>query len=262
MRLLLRLVVLAVAAGGCRPPILPNHVTFEPQPRAAGRAHAPVEPAILSAHLGGQSEILVVFSQEVDAASLEANGFLVAFAEGTRVFPREAVLSPSNESDENRTVLLIGDFEDPQGQPPSDVMVVGSLYTENGTKLQGVAAPVTPSSTAGVIVLAQRLQPPRGVCAGAAQAVRTYWIDGLRDVDGDDLARIDVMLDDANTVHPIAFDDHRLEDESREDNVLDLCIAEPSPAQRVTIAAEAFTDPGGHPTARVEEPVVSAEPEP
>jgi hypothetical protein len=261
MRLAPSLVVLALIAGGCRARGVPTHVMFEPQPRAAGRAQAPVEPAILSAHLGAAGEIVVVFSHEVDAASLYATGFLVAFAEGTRVFARDAVLSPSNESDENRTVLLTGEFTDAEGHPPTDLIVVGSLYAENGGKLQGLAAAVTPFTTAGGVVLAQRLQPPQGVCSGAAQAVRTYWTDGLREVDNDDLARIDVMLDDATTVHPIAFDDHRLDDQSREDNVLDLCISQDSPAQRVTIAAAVFTDPGGQKSAPVEEAIVSAEPE-
>jgi hypothetical protein len=236
-------------------------VMFEPQPRAAGRATAPLEPAILSAHLGAAGELLVVFSHEVDPASLDAQGFLVAFDEGARVFPTDAVLSPSNESDENRTVLLTGEFVDEQGKPPTDVVVVGPLYAENGSKLQGLGAPIVPAGTAGAVVLAQRLQKPEGACSGAAQAVRTYWSVGLRAVERDDLERIDITLDDATTVHPTAFDDHRLDDQSREDNVLDLCITQPSPAQRITIAAALFTDPDGNKSASVEEAIVLAEPE-
>lgn len=240
---------------------MPAQVMFEPQPRAAGRATTPLEPAILSAHLGAAGELLVVFSHEVDPASLDAHGFLVAFDEGGRVFPTEAVLSPSNEADENRTVLLSGEFVDEQGKPPTDVVVVGPLYAENGDKLQGLGAPIVPAATAGAVVLAQRLQKPEGACSGAAQAVRTYWSVGLRAVERDDLARIDITLDDATTVHPTAFDDHRLDDQSREDNVLDLCITQPSPAQRITIAAALFTDSGGNKSASVEGAIAPAEPE-
>ncbi len=254
--------VLAIGLAGCRVHTVPAQVTFEPQARAPARAQTPVEPAILSAHMSGDKQMVVVFSHEIDAASLNPSGFLVGFGEGTRVFPRESVLSPSNESDENRTVILSGDdLVDAEGRPPTDVMVVGTIYTESGAKLQGLASPVTPLDTAAAVVLAQRFRPPSGGCTGAAQAVRTYWSDGLRGVDKDDLARIDVTLDDASTVHPIAFDDHQLDDQDHEDNVLDLCIGAESPAQSVTIAASLFTDPSGHATAAVEEPVVSAEPE-
>jgi hypothetical protein len=199
----------------------------------------------------------VVFSHEVDPASLAANGFLVVFADGARALPREAVLSPANEADENRTVLLIGDFTDPQSNAPSDVMVIGALYAETGPKLQGLAAQILPLETAGTVVLAQRLEAAEGVCPGAGQAVRTYWIDALRKVEASDLGRIEVGLDDGTRVHPTAFDDHELEDETKEDNVLDLCVKETSPAQSVVIPAGVFTDPPGHESAAVEASVVA-----
>ncbi len=234
---------------------------FEPPARAPARVQTPIAPTILSAHSSSEKKIAIVFSHEIDAASLYPSGFLVGFPEGTRSFPREAVLSPSNESDENRTVVLSGDnLVDAEGRPPTDVMVVGTIYTENGAKLQGLASPITPLETADGVVLAQRLLPSAGVCTGAAQAVRTFWSDALRGVEREDLARIDITLDDASTVHPIGFDDHVLDDQDQEDNVLDLCIAQESPAQRVTIAAGVFTDAAGHPTAAVEQPIVSADP--
>src|SRR5688572_12561113 len=111
----MRLALLALLLAACRQQTMPAQVMFEPPARApAGLATAPLEPAILSAQIGAQGEILVVFSHEVDPASVDPHGFLLAFDEGGRVFPREAVLSPSNESDENRTVLLLGEFKDEQ----------------------------------------------------------------------------------------------------------------------------------------------------
>ena len=222
-------------------------------------------PSILSAHLGindaapldGADALPVVFSHEIDPASLRAQGFLVVFADGSRVRPTDAVLSPANEGDENRTVLLIGDFGDPEKNPASDVMVVGSLYAENGVKLQGLAAQVMPFSTAGSVVLAHRLEAGEGICPGSGQAVRTYWIDGVRKVDNGDLEKIELALDDGTKVHPTAFDDHALEDEGREDNVLDLCVKETSPAQQLVIAAGAFADPPGHASAAVEAPIAA-----
>ena len=91
------LLFLVVAASACKPITMPAQVMFEPQPRAPGRATTPLEPAILSAHLGAAGELLVVFSHEVDPSSLDPQGFLVAFDAGLTVVSLYRVGTPAQK---------------------------------------------------------------------------------------------------------------------------------------------------------------------
>jgi hypothetical protein len=256
-------VLLAVAGTiACRIATAPAQVAIAPPPTVSEPIGADAEvppPAILSAHLGivdalaldGLDALPVVFSGDIDAASLRPEVFQVMFGDGGRVTPKDARLAPASENDENRTVLLIGDFGDPTSRPPTDVMVVGRLFGEGGESFEGLVIEVDPFEVPGRAVLAERMPGGPGACEGAAQAIRTYWIDGLRGVAREDLAGIKVTLQDGTTVVPVAFDDHDLEDDSGDDNVLDLCVAESSPATRVDVAAALFADPPGHPSAAV-----------
>jgi hypothetical protein len=203
--------------------------------------------------LGERDGILVVFSAEVDPASVVPDAFLVILRDGTGIVPDEAVLSPANESDENRTVWLAGRFGEPQANPPADVMVTGNLYAENGLPLRGLGAEVQPFSTPGLVVIAHRLEPGPSRCPQAKQVVRTYWHDVLRGVQIEDLQRIRLELADGEQASPFGFDDHDLDDDQeREDNVLDLCVDRDTPAQILRIEPDVFADAQEHPNARIE----------
>lgn len=257
--------VAVTALAACRPASAPEPITVGPplRPAAPRSARSPGAPRILSAHLAvvetealGGDGIPVVFSDHVDAASLHPEAFLVAFGDGGRVSPSDATLAPASENDENRTVLLVGDFGDPQERPPTDVVVVGNLFTEGGEGLQGLTAEVSAFETGGHVVFAESMAPSTDgiapVCPGAEQVIRTYWIDGLREVQAVDLEGIEVTLEGGGTVAPVGFDDHDLDDQEREDNVLDLCLQEAPKARRVKIAAGLFRDPAGHRSAAVD----------
>ena len=247
---------------GCyhgRPP--PQRVRVDLSPTPSTSRTAPVdEPKIVSAHLavsdapplGGLDGIPVVFNVEVDAASLRPEVFWVSLENGDRVRATEAVLSPASEDDENRTVLVIGDFGSPDDNPPVASAIYGNLYAEDGRMLDGLAADVLPFDTPGTVVAAERIAPAPGRCEGAGAAVRTYWIDGLRDVDNQDKARVRLTLDDGQTVVPDTFDDHNVTQQSGEDNVLDLCLPSTARAVQLRVEAGAFTDPPGHPNAVVD----------
>lgn len=257
---------------GCRPASAPEPMTIGPvmSPPAPGTDAQERPVSILSAHLAvkdapvleGKDALPVVFSAHVDPASLQADAFVVAFADGNRVIPDEAMLAPANEADENRTVLLVGEFANEQDEQaePTDVVVIGKLFTEDGDELEGLSADVLPFDTAGRVVLAEHLLPHSddvgAVCPDASQVVRTYWIDGLREVQAEDAAKIEIVLDDERVVRPIGFDDHDLDDQTAQDNVLDLCVGESSRARRVKMPAGLFTDPSGHETAAVDVAVV------
>lgn len=210
---------------------------------------------MLSAHyalddapsLGGLDGIAVVFSEDVDAASLRPGVFLVLLADGGRTLAKEAVLAPASEADENRTVWLLGDFGDPRRRPPTDVVVIAPLHTESGSSLEGVLAPVLGFDEGGQIVHAQVQQEP---CASGQARVRTYWTDALRDVAEDDLQAISLELVSGRTVPPSGFEDHAeagsFVGESRDDNVLDLCVPDLERVVGVRVQAGAFTDIPGH----------------
>lgn len=317
-------------------------------PPAAPGASFPAP--MLSAHWGvadnpawgGQDGVPVVFSAEVDPMTVDPAAFVVRLSDGSVVVPEQAVLAPASEADENRTILLIGNFgapgecpgesattsqegslaaEEPpvselddragrsgrsggadgsdgsdglgssdgsdgaagsdksdksdgsdgssaeksakeaEGQSPTAetmppckavvpraVMITGVIYTEEGRRIDGVAREVEPFETPGRVVAVEFLRPAEGRCARFSGVLRTYWLDGLRGVEHDDLAKITVKLRGGSQHRPVAFDDHDLEDESAEDNVLDLCLDVPGEPTHLRIEAGIFRDPPGHPS--------------
>lgn len=203
--------------------------------------------------LDGLDAVLVVFDVEVDAASLDARGFVVSVGSSGPVRPRRAILAPASEDDENRSVLLIGELGDAtaSGQP-THVAVRGPVYAEDGRGLSGLGATVEAFETAPRVVMAVSMRSSPTRCAGADTVVRTYWSDRLRGVGPDDRDRVWVGLGGAS-VHPVAFDDHATEHgESAQDNVLDLCLPASASAGRLRIEPGAFEDVAGHPSAAID----------
>ena len=222
----------------------------------------PVEhAAILSAHfaldaaaaLQGQDALPVVFSVELDASTVVPEYFFVGRQGGARARPTAAILAPASEDDENRTVLLIGEFGSPTDRPPTSVAVAGPVYSEGGTSLRGLSASVLPYDTPPTVVLALRLSAAEGRCAGAGSVVRTYWTEGLRGLSPEAATQVSVQLADGATRPASAFDDQApAGQDGADDNVLDVCVAEASAPLRLKIAANVVTDPAGHPNAAVD----------
>lgn len=264
-----RLVARIAAAGSivllaCHPPVAPSAPAAQPEPpRPAddGVLDAPgVAPAILSAHLSraadpqleGQDGLLVVFNVQLDAASMQPRAFVVSRDDAGPVWPARAIFAPASEDDENRSILLVGDFGGAE-RSPTHVAVSGVLFTEDGTSLVGLGAPVLPFATPPRVVAFEVLPGAPGRCEGAPQLVRTYWSDELRGVEADDLARVRIHTGAAEPTHPLRFDDHdAAHDEAGQDNVLDLCVAESAPVVSVGVEAGAFRDVAGHASAAIE----------
>jgi hypothetical protein len=247
----------------CHPPraTASSEPPAEVAPPAAAQVAAPA-PSILSAHLarlddpelGGKDGLVVVFDVEIDALALQPRAFVVTGQTKGPTWPEQAILAPASEDDENRTVLLVGELGDatPAGQP-THVAVAGSLFAEDGRRLQGLGAPVVSFAAPLLVVAAEVLGAAPGRCEGVAQVLRTYWNDELRDVAPDDLSRVRIQAGQAAPVAPLRFDDHTAEHaEAGQDNVLDLCVDDPAPLGRVWIEAGAFRDPSGHASAAVE----------
>jgi len=199
--------------------------------------------------------IVLVFDRDVDAVSLTPTAFLVVEADGTRVMAEEAVLAPASEDDENRSVTLWGDFGDPEKNPPTDVIVIGPVYAEDGTPLVGSVAKLEPWKSGARVVAAETVAPGPARCPGALQVVRTYWSDEIRGVEPADLARVELALGSGPARAPVGFDDYLGDGDAADDNVLDLCIDVDAPLVELRIAAATFVDAAGHPSAAVQLPV-------
>jgi hypothetical protein len=199
--------------------------------------------------------IVVVFDRELDAVSLVPAAFLVVEADGTRVLALEAVLAPASESDENRSVTLWGDFGDPKENPATDVIVVGTIYAEDGTPLTGVSAKVEPWDLGTRAVAAETIAPGPSRCPAARQVLRTYWSDEIRGVEAGDLAQVEIAMGQGAARKPVGFDDHAGDGDTSDDNVLDLCVDVDAPMVELRIAAGTFLDAAGHPSAAVSLPV-------
>lgn len=240
----------------------PADASAPPPPGAASPGVRPPAASIVSANLarvddpelGGLDGLLVIFDTELDATAMRPRAFVVSRAETGPVWPKRALLAPASEDDENRSVLLVGEFGDatPEHQP-THVAVSGSLFAEDGSSVTGLGAAVMPFATPPRVVAFEVLASGPGRCEGAAQLLRTYWSAELRGVGPDDLERVRVHVGEAESAHPLRFDDHAAAyDESGQDNVLDLCMAEAEPLRQVWVEAGSFRDPAGHDSAAVE----------
>jgi hypothetical protein len=261
---LLRLITLAAVGlvlASCGRREIPGQVRI-PVSSEGGPGRLQPEPRILSAHhaltrapeLGDRDAIVVVFSEQIDPATLVARALLVVSKEGHRMPPDRAVLSPAVRG-QTRTVLLVGDFTR-EGREPSDVVVVGSLFTDGGTLLRGFSHAVEPFEQPDRVVLAHRLPGDGKRCMGASQIVRAYWSDRLGDGAELDLGTVRVALGDGSQLTPVGVERALIGDNpDRGSNVLDLCLRTEGAAEQLRIEAGAFHDTVGHPSAGVDVPV-------
>ena len=241
--------------------------TVEVPVRGAGTGPTASAASILSAHftvddgpqLGGADALTLVFSVELDASTVIADHFIVLRDDGRRVRPAHALLSPANESDENRTVLLLGNFGGPKDHPATNVAVTGPLYAESGEPLRGLATTVLPYGEPPAVVYVELLAPAPGRCEQSKSVVRTYWTAALRALAAESVARVRLQTRGGETVHPSRFDDQGAPGEDdADDNVLDLCVEGDGVITVVQIEAGVVTDPAGHANAAVEVSVPGA----
>jgi hypothetical protein len=227
-----------------------------------GPAPAPSR-GLLSAHVsdygqagGADDVLLLVFASEIDPLGLVPEAFGIVRADGQRVRPVEVRLGPADEGDENRSVLLVGQFGEPRADPIA-VHVIANVFSETGESFEGLDVEVSPLDSADRLLVIERVSPGDARCPAAQQVIRTHWSDTLGGVAAGDLPAIELLMADGTRRTPIDFDDHAArEGESglgpADDNVLDLCVDVSIPVVRLRIAAGLFTDAAGHPTAAAE----------
>ncbi len=147
----------------------------------------------------GKTGMPVLFSTEIDIATMQAGDFKVTTRSGAIGQMHCASVLPATDPGELRTVLLIGQLGPADSDPPIRVEVVGHLHSIDGTlDFRGAGMSVTPLKDGPSIALAESVEDwtligtlgPRRVrgslCPeeGIVQAIRVAWQGGVTLADG------------------------------------------------------------------------------
>lgn len=142
----------------------------------------------------GKDGMPVIFSTEIDHRTMQAGDFKVTTASGKTGTMHCASLLPATDAGELRTVLLIGEFGNADGDPPSRVEIVGNLNSIDGTlNFKGTQVAVTPLAPGPTLVMAERVsdrEVDKGLglartkgsacpSKGVAQQIRVVWAGGV-----------------------------------------------------------------------------------
>ncbi len=211
----------------------------------------------------GMDGMPVIFSHEVDLATLEPGDFRVTTASGKLGEVVCLTLAPAEDPGELRTALLAGEFGNAE-DPPTTVEMVGDVLSQDGTvNFRGASVPVTPLENGPSLVWAEvvpqaawdlgreatRLPWGGGnACPrGTAQVVRVAWDGGVTKPGGGHLAAEMGRLYEV-TVAGSEGDPHRvtpmtLADLGDGDNNHLLCLDVFERAVSVRFPAGHLTDP-------------------
>jgi hypothetical protein len=197
----------------------------------------------------------VIFSHEVDPATLGVGDVRIVRASGAIGRVDCVTLRPADEPGERRTALVIGQYGSVD-DPPVTVEITGDVRTSDGTlTFRGASVNVTPLAAGPTLVLAEEVASSdwslggRGDCprVGLLGIVRVTWSGGVTKPGGDEIDRAEVALyrvtlqkDDGTlvTVSPMAVGD--LGDN---DNNHELCIDVSGVPLSVSFPGGALIDP-------------------
>jgi hypothetical protein len=207
----------------------------------------------------GEDGMPVVFSQTLDADTLQPEDFEVTSKSGEAHTPNCVTLRPAQDAGELRTVLLIGEFGDALDNPPLSVKVVGELLSDGSPTInfKGTQVDVTPLAEGPSLVLAEPVPKKQWTqetnstrCPqGIRQIIRVTWNGGVRRPDRGEageaerkLYRVEVQQSDGSLVEvtPIAL----AELEDRDNNHF-LCLDTGDPAVAVSFPEGRLVDPNG-----------------
>lgn len=212
---------------------------------------------------GGADGMPVIFSHEVDIATLEPGDFRVTRASGAIGRVTCLTLAPADDPGELRTALLAGDYGSPE-DPPVSVEIVGNVLSlDNTVNFLGASVAVTPLEDGPTIVWAEIVPEAQwrlgveatpfpwgggSTCpAGTRQIVRATWNGGVTKPGGapaDDAERglyqVQVMQEDGrvSSINPFA-----LADTGDGDNNHLLCLDTTASALTASFPAGHLTDP-------------------
>jgi len=207
--------------------------------------------------VNGRDGMPVIFSEEIDSRTLDAQNFRITTASGRIGRIGCVTLRPADEPGEKRTVLMIGEFGSVD-DPPVKVEIVGGLMSlDRKVSFKGAKSDVIPLEAGPTMILAEVIPQQnwrlgtRGNCprSGVRSVVRVTWAGGITkpggaEIDGKErqLYRVTVHKADGGlaTVTPIAVAD--LNDN---DNNHELCVGADGQPVSVFFPAGALADPNG-----------------
>jgi len=176
----------------------------------------------------GKDGMPVIFSTEIDHATMQAGDFRVTTASGATGSMHCVSLLPATDGGELRTVLLVGELGDAETDPPVSVEIVGHLHSIDGLlDFRGAQLDVTPLAAGPSLVMAEVADPDaqdlglgmrrtRGsTCptADIVQAVRVVWAGGVTLPNGTEpgdaeraLYRVTMRVGDGDNNHLLCLD--------------------------------------------------------
>ena len=203
----------------------------------------------------------VVFSHTVNPDSLQAEDFRVVRQSAATNTPKCVTLGPAGDVDENRTVLMIGEFGNADDDPPVKVLIVDDLLSDATDSPQvnfrGNHVSVIPIDAGPEIILAAAVPKDIWSLSGRGtscptttkQVVRVTWTGGVRLPNRDELGEAQRKL---YKVSLTAADGSRYEvspaalaELGDGDNNHFLCLDTTTPATAVAFPAGHLVDPNG-----------------
>ena len=219
-------------------------------------------PSILCNQLGSLLDGMPVnFRFPLDSSSLSGTDFEVVDSLGNIHIPMCAVLAPANESGENRTVLLLGEFGTAVTNPPVEVRVVEDLFTIDTLSGESVCSAIInlngitttniiPLANGPSLFFAQRIDGNLNECNSGTQTIQVAWDGGITPyISGDtesDLFQYYIGYSDSSGVlipHiPISIAD--IDDN---DNFHQLCFSTSDEIVKISMMANTVEDPNHDP---------------
>jgi len=220
----------------------------------------------------GKDGMPIIFSLEIDPASLDASDFLVTTKNGTTYQVEAVTLLPANEEFELRTVLLIGEYGNYPDNPPVSVEIIGDLMSRTGQNFRGGRKEVIPLEEGPVLSYAEYFTFSDDypfVAKGAGcdcprnetvQVVKAVWSGGVRAVNGRELGdneKDDFVVTIVNGKDTIKVHPFKLADLGDNENNIDLCLKQSGVPILVEVKEDIAIDPRNDKNPKTKVKVVS-----
>jgi hypothetical protein len=187
----------------------------------------------------GKDGMPLVFSHEIDPATLDASDFQILTKKGELLSVPFVTFRPALEEFELRTILMIGEFGNSPDNEPVEVRIINDLKSRDGQNYRGQKVRVTALAEGPFLSYAEHFKldsdypynesGPGADCpkSKTVSVVRTVWSGGVRAMDGkelgvSDLSRFKIkLLNEKETQIVTPF---QIADIGDNDNNIDLCI--------------------------------------
>ncbi len=218
---------------------------------------------VICEDVGGKDGAPIIFSHEVDLATLEPGDFRVTTVSGAVGEITCLTLAPADDIGELRTALMIGQYGSAD-DPPASIEVVGNVLSRDGSvNFKGASVSFTALEDGPSLAWAERVPEDEWTLGagatpldwgggdscpvGTRQVVRATWDGGITRPDGSEvgaaeaqLYRVTVETVDGGRAEVSPF---ALADLGDGDNNHELCLDATDPAVSVRFPGGHLTDP-------------------